>query len=261
MIHWYLGTIGYSYKEWVGGFYPPGTIPREYISFYSKVFNTVEIDTSFHSTPRLASIQAWQALVPQNFIFCFKTPKVITHEMQLVNVEGLMTEFLNAIQPLKGSLGPVLIQLPPSFRLDRIRALHDFFQTLPLEFTYAIELRHSSWYTEQTTDLLSQFGICWVAIDFPKIPRQIIKTANFYYVRWIGVNGMYQHHSFERVTKNDQLRWWLNAIQNTVPDNSLLYGYFNNDYTGFAAGTCKRFLSMAGYSDLENNLPYQDRLF
>lgn len=261
MNHWYLGTIGYSYKEWVGGFYPPGMKARDYLSYYSKVFTSVEIDTTFHSLPRHETIQSWNASVSSNFKLSFKTPQVITHEMKLNKAEGLMLEFLDTIQPMNERLGPVLIQLPPSFKADSNNILQNFLEKLPSTFSYAIELRHPSWYNENTTQLLSKFNICWVAIDFPNIPRQIIRTADFLYIRWIGINGMYQHHSFERVDKIDQLKWWLAAIIEAGSALPAVFGYFNNDYTGFAAGTCKRFMLMAGLLEEENNTPYQERLF
>jgi uncharacterized protein YecE (DUF72 family) len=260
-MQWKLGTIGFSYKEWVGGFYPPGTSPINYLAYYSKIFNTVEVDTTFHALPRHDVIQSWKASIPINFKFSFKTPHIITHELKLNDSIGLMTEFLDAIQVLNDSLGPILIQMPPNFHFDRIGLLNNFLESLPSTYRYAIELRHPSWYNEQTAQLLSRFHICWVTIDFPNLPRKVIPTTDFLYVRWIGVNGMYQHHSFEREDKNHQLRFWLHEIEAYEPQIPIIYGYFNNDYTGFAAGTCKRFMLMAGLLDPEDNLPYQERLF
>jgi uncharacterized protein YecE (DUF72 family) len=261
MNQWYIGTIGYSYKEWMGGFYPTGIKPRDYLPYYSKVFNSVEIDTTFHSLPRLESVQSWSASVPSGFKISLKTPRGITHEMKLYHAESIMAEFIDTIQPLKDRLGPVLIQLPPSFRIDSFNILQDFLKELPPVCLYAIELRHPSWFIEETVKLLSQFHICWAAIDFPNIPRQIVRTTDFLYIRWIGINGMYQHHSFERIDKTDHLKWWIDAIHAAMTEGMAIYGYFNNDYTGFAAGSCKRFMVMAGLMDEENNMPYQERLF
>jgi uncharacterized protein YecE (DUF72 family) len=260
-MQWNLGTIGYSYKEWVGGFYPPGIAPKDYLPYYSKVFNTVEVDTTFHALPRQKNVETWKASIPPGFKFSFKTPQTITHELKLINANGLMDEFLETIQVLDDSLGPILIQLPPNFRSDSYSILFNFLEALPHTFRFAVELRHSSWYNEQTTRLLSQLNICWATIDFPNIPRQINITTDFLYFRWIGVNGMYQHHSYEREDKNSQLNFWLHAIEQVAGKTSALYGYFNNDYTGFAAGTCKRFMQMVGLGDEDPSVPYQERLF
>src|SRR5665647_641106 len=141
MSRWFLGTIGFSYKDWVGGFYPPGASQREYLPYYTKFFNSVELDTTFHSAPRIDTVQSWHAATPPEFKFSLKTPRVITHEMGLKGVQGLMSEFLEA---------------------------------LPASHRYAVEFRHPSWYNDRTAKLLSQSQVCWVSIDFPHLPKNII---------------------------------------------------------------------------------------
>lgn len=261
MEQWYLGTIGFSYKDWVGSFYPVGTSQREYLPFYSKAFNSVEVDTTFHSIPKQMTVQSWANSTPIDFRFCVKTPRRITHELGLKDTQGLMTEFLDSLHPLGDKLGPILIQLPPRFSQANYSILDEFLETLPRTHQFAIEFRHSSWYTAETTQLLSHHQVCWVASDFPNLPKEIILTSNFLYIRWIGENGMYQHHTYERVDKTDELRSWRDIIRPVSEHVSIIYGFFNNDYTGFAAGTCKRFKQIAGLRDPMENIPYQDRLF
>ncbi len=82
MKQWYLGTIGFSYKDWVGAFYPSGINQRAFLPFYSKVFNCVELDSTFHSIPRQANVISWFNSTPSDFRFCFKTPRLITHELK-----------------------------------------------------------------------------------------------------------------------------------------------------------------------------------
>ena len=195
MKHWYLGTIGFSYKDWVGSFYPTGTTQRGYLSFYSKVFNSVELDTTFYSIPRQSTVQSWFNITPPEFQFCLKTPRRITHELGLKGAQGLMIEFINSLHDLGDKLGPILIQLPPKYSQENYSVVDEFLKSLPHTYQYAIEFRHSSWYNGRTTDLLSKHQVCWVSSDFPNLPKEIIPTANFLYIRWIGVNGMYQHHT------------------------------------------------------------------
>jgi len=261
MSNWHLGTIGFSYVDWVGEFYPSGTTQREYLVYYSKVFNSVEIDTTFHSIPKPSIIQSWHANSPRGFQFCLKTPRLITHELGLKGSQGIMEEFLEAFSPLKTKLGPVLIQMPPSYTQDQYQVLADFLGNLPSTFRYAIEFRHSSWYNERTSQLLAQYGVCWVMIDYPNFPIQVHHTADFLYLRWIGVNGMYQHHTHERVDKTERLKAWINIINPFVEQVSDVYGFFNNDYTGFAAGSCRRFMRLVGLEPNEPNVPLQQRLF
>jgi uncharacterized protein YecE (DUF72 family) len=261
MSQWHLGTIGFSYKDWVGEFYPIDTSQRDYLPFYSKVFNSVEIDTTFHAIPKFSIVQSWFSITPDGFKFCLKTPRIITHERGLKASEGLMTEFLESIEPLRYKTGPILIQLPPRYSQEHLSDMELFLAYLPDSYQYAIEFRHPSWYNDITTQLLSKYQVCWVAIDFPSLPKQLILTTDFIYLRWIGRNGMYQRHSFERVEKTHELETWFDLIKTNQSDIKHIYGFFNNDYTGFAAGTCRRFLQITGMKKDDQQFPYQERLF
>jgi uncharacterized protein YecE (DUF72 family) len=261
MSSWYLGTIGFSYKDWVGEFYPKGTSQCEYLPYYCKVLNSVELDTTFHSIPRPSIVQSWFQSSPDDFLFCLKTPRAITHEQGLKGSEGLMDEFIDAISPLQYKTGPILLQLPPSYDNDNYPSLQKFLEQLSPSNRYAIELRHPSWYNEKTKQLLSEYRVCWVSLDFPNLPRLIFPTTDFLYIRWIGINNLYHRHSFERVDKSNELREWVKTIHPFLDQIPRMYGFFNNDYTGFAAGTCKRFMRLVGLSTHEPDTPYQARLF
>ena len=261
MSEWFLGTIGFSYKDWVGEFYPKHTSQRDYLAYYSKNFNCVEIDSTFHAIPKPSIVQSWFNITPNEFIFCLKTPRIITHEIGLKASIGLMSEFLDSIKPLEHKTGPILIQLPPSYTQARISDLQIFIESLPVNFQYAIEFRHPSWYNDKTTLLLRKYHICWVTIDYPNIPKDIRLSTDFIYMRWIGINGMYRGHSFERVEKRSELMSWFEMINSNQESVQRIYGFFNNDYTGFAAGTCKRFLQLSGITQDDQSTPYQKRLF
>ncbi len=261
MSDWHLGTIGFSYKDWVGEFYPPGTSQAGYLPHYCKAFNSVEMDTTFHSIPKASIVESWYANSPDNFVFCLKTPRLITHDLKLKGIQSLMDEFLASISPLQRKLGPILIQLPPSFSQEALPVLVDFLESLPVSHRFAIELRHPSWYNPKTGQLLADHKVCWVMIDYPNIPKSIICTTDFLYIRWIGVNGSYHHHSYERVDKSDQLKAWIQAIDPFRAQVAKIYGYFNNDYAGFAAGTCQRFMRLLGMETNASLGPYQERLF
>lgn len=259
MDDWYLGTIGYSYKDWMGSFYPKGTIQRGYLLYYSKIFNSVELDTTFHAIPRSTSVQSWAVNTPSNFKFSLKTPRRITHELGLQNANSLMDEFLETLLPLGEKLGPILIQLPPRFTQDQMSVLTMFLESLPKTYRFAVEFRHPSWYNNKTLDLLSSHQVCWVAIDYPKLPTGIFLTTTFIYIRWIGINNLYHHHTYERVDKTDQLKRWLDIMYEASGNVNEIYGYFNNDYAGFAAGTCQRFKQIAGLSNDGGEILQQDR--
>jgi uncharacterized protein YecE (DUF72 family) len=179
----------------VGAFYPSGTTQREYLPYYCKAFNSVELVTTFHSIPSKTIVQSWFASTPSNFKFSLKTPHVITHDLGLKGTQGLMSAFLDALLPLQEKTGPILIQLSPSYSQDMYFILNEFLKSLPQAHRFAIEFRYPSWYNEKTTQLLSQNQMYWVTIDYPNLPRQIYLTTDFLYFCWIGVNGMYPYHS------------------------------------------------------------------
>ncbi len=174
-----------------------------------------------------------------------------------------MAEFLLSISPLKDKVGPVLIQLPPSYSQDNYSTFAEFLENLPTSHRYAVEFRHPSWYiqNEKTKQLLVDHRVCWVSIDYPDLPRQIYPTTDFLYIRWIGVNNLYHIHTHERLDKTPELSTWIVDINRYNDTVSAIFGFFNNDYAGFAAGTCKRFMRLAGLPLHESGVPHQDKLF
>src|ERR1019366_6104721 len=102
-----LGCQGWHYKDWVGGFYPPGTPPSAYLAFYARIFDTVELDTTFYGPPRRETVRLWDEMTPDGFQFAAKMPKAITHDKRLAEAEADLVEFLTAMQGLGSTLGPI----------------------------------------------------------------------------------------------------------------------------------------------------------
>ena len=136
---YYLGCPGWAMKTWVGRLFPPGTRSTEYLPRYADVFNTVEGNTTFYALPTAETVARWAAQVPDDFRFCFKFPRTITHDKQLVGCDAEVDEFLARIAPLGEKLGTLFVQLPPSFA-DAAR-LAAFLDRLPRAFRYAVEPR------------------------------------------------------------------------------------------------------------------------
>ena len=268
VIKWYVGTIGFSYSDWSTVFYPVGMKPRGFLSYYSRVLDCVEIDTTFYGVPKVETVSRWAAETPSSFTFCIKTPRLVTHEMGLVGAEGLMEEFVERIRPLGEKLGPILIQMPPSFAADRQAVLETFLSRLPQGVRYAIEVRSQSWYTaggeghrQLLRELLTQFNIAWVSIDFPGLPLAVNLTSDHLYIRWIGQHGSFAKHDHERVDRMSRLREWVSLIEKSKDRVHTIYGLFNNDYAGFAAGTAQRFKQLIGLPHVEPPRPIQGQLF
>ena len=261
-MNYYLGTMGFSYKDWLGVFYPEGQSSRDYLSYYSRIFNAVEIDSTFYGTPRAETVARWSALTPDDFQFCLKTPRLITYDLSLEGAAGLMTEFVQAVAELGDKLGVILIQFPPSFAADRMADLEAFLKEVPAGVRYAVEVRHRSWYTarESMTEMLARPGVCWASTQYPGLPRRLNLTAPFVYLRWIGQHGSYENHTHERVDRTADLQGWLDLIRVAEPGLEALYGFMNNDYAGFGAGTANRFKELAGLPVKPLQPPQQGRL-
>ena len=127
-----VGCSGWSYKAWDGPFYPRGTQPEDYLEFYSSVFDTVEIDSTFYSIPPQNSARKWNKFSPPGFKFSPKLPREITHERRLRSTSHLMEQFMESIYPIKEKIGMVLVQLPPSMNYDEsFLDFQNFISDLP----------------------------------------------------------------------------------------------------------------------------------
>ena len=261
MTNWHLGTVGFSYKDWDGVFYPTGIASRSYLAHYSKIFNAVELDSTFYGTPPANRVRQWATIVPSDFKFCVKTPRQITHELQLSDANGPMRAFVDTMSLLGDKLGAILIQLPPSFTAAQFDTVAQFLTNLPPGPQYAIEFRHQSWFIGETTTLLKSHSVGWTSIDYLDLPKQIALTANFLYIRWLGRHGQFERKDQEQVDVIPQLDWWWAYIQPQLNRIPTIYGFFNNDYSGHSPGTCNRFKDLVGLPATYPQLPQQGRLF
>lgn len=139
---YYLGCPGWGDKRWLGRLFPPGTRPTEFLAHYARVFNTVEGNTTFYALPAPDLVARWRDAVPDDFRFCFKFPRTITHERMLAGCDALVDELLDRLAPL--ALGTLMIQLSPGFDRPHLPRLAAFLDRLPRAHHYAVELRHAN---------------------------------------------------------------------------------------------------------------------
>ena len=179
----YVGTSGYSYKEWKGIFYPEKISPKEMLRFYSERLGTVEINNTFYHMPTRAVLESWAGQVPDDFIFAIKAPQVITHLKRLRDV-GEETEYLfRLLSILDKKLGPVLFQFPGSFRADK-PALKDFLGLIPASVSCAFEFRSLTWHNAEIFDLLRERRCSLCTTDADENPaHEIISTVPWGYLR------------------------------------------------------------------------------
>src|SRR3954447_5371437 len=154
-MNFYVGTSGYSYKEWKGSFYPETLPAKQMLAFYGEHFRTVEINYTFRRLPPTSVVDAWAGAVPADFQFALKAPERITHRKRLKDVADALAGFLEIARKLKKRLGPLLFQLPPNFKKDALR-LQAFLGLLPPERRVAFEFRHPSWFDDEVFALLRE---------------------------------------------------------------------------------------------------------
>lgn len=261
-LRWYLGTMGYGYKDWQGVFYPDGLPVRERLAYYSRIFNAVEMDTTFYGTPRPDVVLRWAETTPDNFVFCPKVPREITHELRLEGVEEQTTNFLETMRLLQDKLGPILIQFPPDFSMQEIDNLSRFLEVLPSDLRYAVEFRNRSWHAATTGELLQSHRICWVSSDYLYMPRRVYVTTDFVYIRWLGRHGTYEVKDHERVDRTERLQEWYEDVDNRRERDGFhtVYGFVNDDYAGHAPATAQKIMAIIGLPTNPLAPPQQGRL-
>jgi len=179
----YVGTSGYGYKEWKGIFYPEKITPHDMLHFYGERFDTVEINYTFYHMPTVAGLTTWAEQVPADFSFVLKAPQVITHFKLLKDVNEELKYFFKTLSVLKKKAGPVLFQLPGSFRANRT-VLEEFLDHVPAGSACAFEFRSKSWLTRGILDLLRDHGCSLCTADSDEKPaEEIISTASWGYLR------------------------------------------------------------------------------
>ncbi|HXT69236.1 MAG TPA: DUF72 domain-containing protein [Vicinamibacterales bacterium] len=178
----HVGTSGYNYAEWKGTFYPDDLPTKSMFQFYSGVFSTVEINYTFYRMPTQKTTAAWLAQAPEGFTYALKAPQRITHMQKLKGAGENVRFFADAARVLGIHLGPLLFQLPPTFRCDLAR-LESFLAEIPADLRPAFEFRHDSWLTEEVYALLRARKAALCIADFGDKTTPFVATARHGYFR------------------------------------------------------------------------------
>jgi uncharacterized protein YecE (DUF72 family) len=247
-LHLSVGCSGWSYKTWEGHFYPKGLESKNYLEYYGKVFDYVEIESSFYRIPNSSTISRWSEITPDNFRFTAKFPQRITHVKRLGGVESDMEYFHKAMAPLAGKLGCLLIQLPPSMTMkEGLKKVRN----LPFDkrFRYAIEARHKSWFDEEVYSFLRKHDICLAWSQLEDIRTPTVVTTDFIYLRLMGDRSI-PEEEFGVIQKDRtiEMKAWAAAINKLSKDKKIKNGFVptSNHYAGFAAATANMFRKLVG---------------
>ncbi len=227
----HLGTLGWSYPGWVSLFYPEDLSSKDWLSFYSQNFSTVEINMTFYRFPKPDTLRSWLEKTPPDFTFTLKANRQITHLKKIKNVQHEVRYFYILANSLKEKLGCILFQLPPSIHFD-LPLLEDFLSLLSPDYKNVIEFRHESWYQQAVYDLLRSAKVAFCIVSSAKVPGTMIETADTAYVRFHGLTGEHRHNYTD-----DELKEWAEKIKMIQARECFIY--FNNDYEAYAVANAK----------------------
>lgn len=272
-----VGTSSFSSADWVGGFYPPGTKPADFLAYYATVFDTVEIDATWYAMPAKRTVGGWAAKTPDGFRFSLKVPKKITHEAYLEGCDDEWAAFLRTLEPLGEKRGPLLFQFPYVAKgkdaeeyvtgADFRRRLAAFAGQLPDEGTYVVEVRNAKWIDDPLLDLLRRrrIGLSLPAYYTMPTARAYLGAARpvtelvtgpVAYVRFLGhhrkMDQLVQEAREKRgkqrdwdevlVDRSAETRDWAELIGRLIDEGVTTHAYFNNHFAGYAPGSIELFV-------------------
>lgn len=261
-----IGTCGWSYEEWKNVFYPTTLKPKNFLEFYSNIFQTVEIDSSFYNIPSKSTVINWDKKTPINFKFSAKVPQEITHKakLELNKSKNPLKQYWDSFSPLEtsGKMIAHLIQLPPSFTYEKywndlenfLNLWNDFRDDYGnnLRWCLAVEFRHKSWMKDNTFDLLREKNVAYCAVIEPEIPPRMDITRNdLFYLRFHGFGKKpWWNYSFS----DEELSNWGEIINNTLSENSNLIKvtYFNNHFSGYAVKNAMDLMPKMGVKPVQD---------
>jgi len=235
---YYVGCSGWFYWHWRNDFYPTGLPTSRWFEHYARTFRTVDLNAPFYSWPTLATVKTWiqQAKHAENFVYTVKVSELITHVKQFARTRELVLDFGFIADLLGPQFGCFLFQLPPSFIYTPAR-LRAIVSQLDPTRRNVVEFRHPSWWNEAVYNAFRKHGIIFCSCSGPRLPDELIKTADDIYVRFHGTSKWYRHDYTQQ-----QLDIWARRIRESGAKQSWIY--FNNDWDGYAIKNAKELLSL-----------------
>ena len=248
-----IGTQGWSYPDWVGSFYPPGSKQEHYLPFYAEVFDTVELDTTFYHPPKATVVRSWARHTPNGFRFAAKVPQAITHTARLASIGEQMQQFARALEPLGERLGPLLVQMPAEFERDEgtVGVLERFLAAAPATVRLAVEFRHHSWHRPQTVELLRARRAALAWTEWRELPRVSEVTTDFLYLRWLGDRRAIERYDRVQIDRSDSFDAWERDLRRVLPQVREIYGYFNNHWAGHSPASANEMKRRLGLVPVE----------
>ena len=251
----YCGTSGFSYDDWVGVYYPEGLPRKDWLTYYAREFNALELNFTYYTLPGLVTMESLARKTGGGFLFSVKANREITHTRD--HAEDACKSFIRILQPLieAKKLGCILAQFPYSFgfnsaNMDYLRKLSGWLQGYPL----VIEFRNSAWLNSETQGWMVAQGIGFCCVDEPQLPRLMPPVAEVTgetgYIRFHGRNAArwWQHEQawqrYDYTYSRQELEQWLPKIRllSDAAENTFIFT--NNHWRGQAVDTIRQVRSM-----------------
>jgi uncharacterized protein YecE (DUF72 family) len=219
---YHIGCSGYYYPAWKNRFYPEGLPTKNWLEFYSSVFDTVELNGTFYKVPKLSDLKRQASATPEHFRFSAKMNRLITHTSQLRESRQTISEFQELLREgLQGKLMHFLFQMPPSFRYSE-ENLQRIIDNVPHNPENVVELRHISWWNDTVRQAFSSAGLTFCNVDFPGLNTWFMHTSPNFYLRL---------HGNPELFKSSYTPVELKAFSVLFPPDAERYSvYFNNTY-------------------------------
>jgi uncharacterized protein YecE (DUF72 family) len=252
-----VGTSGWQYRDWRGGFYPERLAVKSWLEYYATRFPTVENNGTFYRLPAAGTFASWRARTLPGFLMAVKASRYLTHIRRLREPAEPVGRLLAAAAPLDDRLGPVLLQLPPTLRADAA-ALDECLAQFATQFArlaedkpagsrpaalrVSVEFRHESWLTADIRRILAAHNaaLCW-SDRRGRALGPLWRTADWGYVRFHeGAAQPWPRYG------RQALRTWLGQVADAFPPDADVFAYFNNDQLGAAPADADALMSLAG---------------
>lgn len=231
----HVGCSGWFYWHWRGVVYPEELPTGDWFNHYMSRLKTVELNAPFYSWPTVAAVKAWVRQVGRKkFVYTVKASELITHVKRFTGTKTLVKDFGHIADLLGPRMGCFLFQLPPSFRYTRARLDRILAQLDPARRN-VVEFRHRSWWTEEVYEAFRTAGAVFCSVSGPRLPDELVTTADDVYVRFHGVKTWYRHDYSKA-----ELSVWAERIR--ASGARRVWVYFNNDRDGYAIKNAREFL-------------------
>ncbi len=236
-----IGTSGWHYGHWAGRFYPRELKAHDYLAFYARQFDAVEINNTHYRLPKHETFAAWRDEAPAGFVFAVKASRYITHYSKLTKSSKTYGLFFDAIAVLGDTLGPVLFQTPPRWRVNAER-LDSFLVGLRPGLRTAFEFRHDSWFCDQVYAVLRRHGAAFCIWHLAGVQAPLTVTAPLAYVRLHGPEGAYGGSY-----SDEALGTWAGRIAAWRAQGHDIHVYFDNDANAYAVHDALRLKQLLGH--------------